>query len=83
MTSMCTIGGSIPLIVGAGAGTEARRSIGVVVLFGVLISVILTLYVVPCFYAMLAGRTRPINTVTRAVQALRKRHPTTTAASTP
>ena len=83
MTSLCTIGGSIPLIVGTGAGTEARRSIGVVVLFGVLISVVLTLYVVPCFYAMLAGRTRPINAVTRAVQALRKRHPATTAASTP
>ncbi len=83
MTSLCTIGGSIPLIVGAGAGTEARRSIGVVVLFGVLISVVLTLYIVPCFYAMLAGRTRPLNAVTRAVQALRKRQPTTTAASTP
>ena len=77
MTSMCTIGGSIPLIVGAGAGAEARRSIGVVVLFGVLVSVVLTLYIVPCFYAMLAGRTRPINAVSRAVQALRKRHPST------
>ena len=82
MTSLCTIGGSIPLIVGAGAGAEARRSIGVVVLFGVLISVVLTLYVVPCFYAMLAGRTRPVNAVSRAVQALRKRQPATTAAST-
>ena len=83
MTSMCTIGGSIPLIVGAGAGAEARRSIGVVVLFGVLVSVVLTLYVVPCFYAMLAGRTRPVNAVSRAVQALRKRHPSTTAATAP
>ena len=81
MTSMCTIGGSIPLIVGAGAGAEARRSIGVVVLFGVLVSVVLTLYVVPCFYAMLAGRTRPINAVSRMVQGLRKSHPTTTAPS--
>ena len=79
MTSMCTIGGSIPLIVGAGAGAEARRSIGVVVLFGVLVSVVLTLYVVPCFYAMLAGRTRPVNAVSRAVQALRKRYPATAA----
>lgn len=78
MTSMCTIGGSIPLIVGAGAGAEARRSIGVVVLFGVLVSVVLTLYVVPCFYAMLAGRTRPVNAVSRAVQALRKRYPSGT-----
>ena len=43
---------------------------------GVLVSVVLTLYVVPCFYAMLAGRTRPANAVSRAVQALRKRHPT-------
>ena len=83
MTSMCTIGGSIPLIIAGGAGGEARRSIGVVVLFGVLVSVVLTLYIVPCFYAMLAGRTRPVNAVSRAVQALRKRHPSTTAASTP
>ena len=83
MTSMCTIGGSIPLIIGAGEGAEARRSIGVVVLFGVLVSVVLTLYVVPCFYAMLAGRTRPVNAVSRAVQALRKRHPSPTPASAP
>ena len=76
MTSLCTIGGTIPLIVSAGAGAEARRALGVVVLGGVLVSVVLTLYVVPCFYAMLAGRTRPANAVSRAVQALRKRHPT-------
>ena len=31
MTSLCTIGGTIPLIVGAGAGAEARRALGVVV----------------------------------------------------
>ena len=79
MTSLCTIGGSIPLIAGAGAGAEARRSLGVVVLGGVLVSVVLTLYVVPCFYAMLAGRTRPVNAVSRAVQALRKRHPASAA----
>ncbi len=75
MTSMCTVGGSIPLIVSGGPGSEARRALGVVVLGGVLVSVVLTLYVVPCVYAMLAGRTRPVNAVSRAVQALRKRYP--------
>ena len=75
MTSMCTVGGSIPLIVSDGPGSAARRTLGVVVLGGVLVSVVLTLYIVPCVYAMLAGRTRPVNAVSRAVQALRKRYP--------
>ena len=75
MTSMCTVGGSIPLIVSDGPGSAARRTLGVVVLGGVLVSVVLTLYVVPCVYAMLAGRTRPVNAVSRAVQALRQRRP--------
>jgi len=75
MTSLCTVGGSIPLIVSDGPGSAARRTLGVVVLGGVLVSVVLTLYVVPCVYAMLAGRTRPVNAVSRAVQALRKRYP--------
>ena len=75
MTSLCTVGGSIPLIASDGPGSAARRTLGVVVLGGVLVSVVLTLYVVPCVYAMLAGRTRPVNAVSRAVQALRKRYP--------
>jgi multidrug efflux pump len=58
MTSMCTAGGSVPLILASGAGALSRQSIGAVVFFGVLFSVVLTLVVVPTVYALIARNTR-------------------------
>ena len=57
MTSMCTAGGSVPLILATGAGALSRQSIGAVVFFGVTFSVILTLIVVPTVYALVAKNT--------------------------
>jgi multidrug efflux pump len=54
MTSAATMIGAAPLIIGHGAGAESRRTIGVVIVFGVLLAVTLTLFVVPVFYDLLA-----------------------------
>ncbi|MFQ5634276.1 MAG: efflux RND transporter permease subunit [Gammaproteobacteria bacterium] len=72
MTSLCTAGGSIPLVLAFGAGAESRRTIGAVVFFGVTISVLLTLFVIPSVYALLARKTRSPEHISRIVEALKK-----------
>ena len=57
MTSMCAAFGSVPLLLATGAGALSRQSIGVVVFFGVLCSILLTLIVVPTVYGLLANNT--------------------------
>jgi multidrug efflux pump len=57
MTSVATVAGAVPLILSGGAGAEARENLGIVVFWGVLFSTLLTLYVVPGYYALLARRT--------------------------
>ncbi|MDM4771665.1 efflux RND transporter permease subunit [Solimonas sp. SE-A11] len=57
MTSVATMAGAVPLIFSTGAGHEARAILGIVILFGVLFSTVLTLYVVPAFYSALCRAT--------------------------
>ncbi len=54
MTSIATVAGALPLAFSSGAGGESRSVIGTVVVFGVLCSTALTLYVVPVIYLLLA-----------------------------
>ena len=58
MTSIATIAGAMPLMLATGAGAGSRTTIGVVVVFGVALSTLLSLFVVPAFYLILAPRTR-------------------------
>ena len=57
MTAFTTVAGSVPLLLATGAGSESRFAIGVVVFFGVLVSSLLTIFVVPSMYALLAQKT--------------------------
>lgn len=68
MTGITTIAGSIPLILASGAGAETRIVIGVVVLSGVLIATLLTLFVVPVAYQLLARKTSSPNAVTERLE---------------
>lgn len=54
MTSIATVAGHTPLIFASGAGAEARNSIGVVLVFGIAIGTIFTLFVLPSVYVLLA-----------------------------
>lgn len=54
MTSIATITGAMPLVLAHGAGSASRRAIGVVVVFGVLLSTLLSLFVIPAFYLLVA-----------------------------
>jgi multidrug efflux pump len=71
MTSACTTFGALPLLLATGAGAETRQPIGIVVVFGVAISGILTLFSVPSFYVLLARFTRSPEAVSREIQGLR------------
>lgn len=54
MTSITVIAASIPPVLGLGPGTETRSSMSLAVIGGVLISTVLTLYIVPCAYSLLS-----------------------------
>jgi multidrug efflux pump len=54
MTSFSTIFGVLPIAAGLGAGAEARRPLGIVVVGGVFFSTFFTLVLVPVVYSFLA-----------------------------
>ncbi len=59
MTSAATVFGHFPLVLVSGPGAEARNSIGIVLVAGMLVGTIFTLFVVPIFYSLIAARHRP------------------------
>ena len=57
MTTAATVVGHTPLIFAAGPGAGARNSIGIMLVSGMIIGTVFTLFVVPSIY-MLVARTR-------------------------
>jgi multidrug efflux pump len=56
MTSAATVFGHLPLVFVSGPGAEARNSIGIVLVTGMTVGTIFTLFVVPVFYSLLAAQ---------------------------
>ncbi len=54
MTSLATIAAALPLALALGPGAELRAPMAIAVIGGVLVSTLLTLFVVPCVYELLA-----------------------------
>jgi multidrug efflux pump len=67
MTSIATAFGALPLIVWQGAGAGSRQTIGVVIFTGAVFATLLTLFVVPVFYNLLARYTRSPQWVSRMI----------------
>jgi len=53
MTSISTILGAVPIAFASGAGAETRNSMGIVVVGGLAISTVLTLFVIPILYTLM------------------------------
>ena len=47
MTSLATILGALPIALALGAGSKSRMGMGIVIIGGLLLSMLLTLYVIP------------------------------------
>ncbi|MCG7537350.1 efflux RND transporter permease subunit [Pseudoalteromonas sp. OOF1S-7] len=56
MTSAATVLGHFPLMLVTGAGAEARNSIGIILVAGMMVGTLFTLFVLPAFYVKLATR---------------------------
>jgi multidrug efflux pump len=69
MTSIATVAGAVPLVVSGGAGGAARGSIGVVIIFGVALATMITLFLIPILYSRLAARTSSPEAVGRRLDA--------------
>ncbi|MDX3901650.1 MAG: efflux RND transporter permease subunit [Sphingobium sp.] len=69
MTSIATVIGAVPLVIRGGAGAASRQSIGVVVVFGVSLATLITLFLIPIFYSRVAGRTVSPQTVSRKLDS--------------
>jgi multidrug efflux pump len=59
MTSAATVFGHFPLVLVTGPGAEARNSIGTVLVAGMTLGTLFTLFVVPVFYSLIAARREP------------------------
>ena len=55
MTTLTTVLGMIPMAVGQGEGSEMWRSLGMVVAWGLSISTLVTLVIIPTLYAAMAS----------------------------
>jgi multidrug efflux pump len=70
MTTIATILGAWPLAAATGAGAESRQALGVVVIGGMGVSTVITLFAIPALYLLLAPLTRPTGEIARRLASL-------------
>ena len=56
MTALTTVLGLVPLLLSQGMGSEVQRPLAVVVVFGLISSTFLTLFLIPCLYEWFAPK---------------------------
>jgi multidrug efflux pump len=66
MTSAATVFGHLPLVLVSGPGAAARNSIGMVLVTGMTVGTLFTLFVVPVFYSLIAAQREPRKVFERA-----------------
>ncbi len=69
MTSITAAFGALPLMLWQGAGAASRQTIGVTIFFGAIFATLLTVFVVPVFYNMLARFTKSPEWTAKQIEA--------------
>lgn len=69
MTSIAMAAGAVPLMFASGAGAGARQAIGVVIVYGVILATMITLFLIPILYSRLAKWTGSPQAVSRELDA--------------
>lgn len=69
MTTGAMVLGAVPLAIATGAGSESRIQIGMVIVGGMSLGTVLTLFVVPTFYTLLTRKNRDASTRAEAAMA--------------
>jgi len=68
MTSIAAAMGALPLMLWTGAGAGSRQTIGSVIFMGAIFATLLTLFVVPVFYNLLARFTKSPEWTSRQIE---------------
>ncbi len=68
MTAIATAFGALPLVLWQGAGAGSRQTIGVVIFAGAMFATLLTLFVVPVIYGVLARFTKSPEYTARKIE---------------
>jgi multidrug efflux pump len=63
MTTAATVVGHFPLVLATGPGAGARNSIGIMLVSGMIVGSLFTLFVVPSIYMLVARRRAPEGSV--------------------
>jgi multidrug efflux pump len=79
MTSVATVAGHFPLTLVSGPGAAARNSIGLVLVGGMTVGTIFTLFVVPSLYVLLARRHSVAHVTAPAAESINATEPAAAA----
>ncbi len=68
MTSIATGFGAVPLALASGPGAESRSVMGAVIIGGTVVATLITLFIAPALYRLLAPFTPPPGSVARRLR---------------
>ena len=77
MTTAATVMGHLPLVFARGPGAGARNSIGIMLVSGMIIGTVFTLFVVPSIYVLVAKTHKRLQTVEEIEAEARELQPAT------